>query len=176
MKMFAMAMVATFAAASSCQSDTSLIKEGDGYRSCVYTDTTGNKTICYGFNLEVSSAKSEVASVGADYNSVYNGSQCLSQSQCSTLLNDTIATARSGEQQIYGNVSCYCAKEVLVDMTFNLGEAGLSTFNTFNSYIKSEQWDAAANDLYTTLWCSQVGSRCTRDADQIKMCDSSFLQ
>ena len=58
-------------------------------------------------------------------------------------------------------------------MTYNLGEAGLSGFYTFNSYIDDERWDDAADDLYTTLWCSQVGNRCPRDAEQIRACDSS---
>ena len=174
---FAAAFIAAVATASSCESDTQLIKEGEGFRSCMYVDTTGNRTVCYGLNLETSSAKSEVESVGGNYNNVYNGTECLSKSQCSSILNDSIATARSGEQDIYGNVSCYCAKEALVDMTYNLGEAGLAGFYTFNSYIESQQWDKAADDLYTTLWCSQVGTRCSRDAEQIRQCDNqAFLQ
>ena len=135
-------------------------------------DTTGNRTVCYGFNLETGSAKANVEAVGGNYEDVYNGG-CLSQSQCSQLLDQQVDVARSGEKQIYGNsISCSCAKSVLVDMTYNLGEAGLASFTTFNSLMESGQWDAAADDLSGTLWCSQVGSRCTRDQNQIRMCDS----
>ena len=77
-------------------------------------------------------------------------------------------------KHIYGDsITCKCAEYVLVDMTYNLGEGGLSTFNTFNSLMESGQWDAAADDLQGTLWCSQVGTRCTRDTNQIRSCDSS---
>ena len=126
-------------------------------------DTTGNRTVCYGFNLETGSAKSNVEAVGGNFNDVYNGG-CLSKSQCEQLLDTEVDVARQGEKQIYGNsITCSCAKSVLVDMTYNLGEAGLASFTTFNSLMESGQWDAAADDLSGTLWCSQVGSRCTRD-------------
>ena len=58
-------------------------------------------------------------------------------------------------------------------MTYNLGEAGLASFNTFNSLMEAGEWDQAADDLSGTLWCSQVGSRCTRDQNQIRGCDSN---
>ena len=119
-----------------CQSDTSLVEQGEGFRSCMYKDTMGIKTICYGFNLQKSGASRQVAAVGGNYNSVINGG-CLSQTVCNNLLNDAVASAESGEQSIYGNVPCYCAKEVLVDMTYNLGVSGLSGFYTFNSYIEA---------------------------------------
>ena len=49
-------------------------------------------------------------------------------------------------------------------MTYNLGAAGIQSFTTFNSYISARNWAAAASDLQGTLWCRQVGSRCTRDS------------
>ena len=55
-------------------------------------------------------------------------------------------------------------------MDYNLGTAGLATFTTFQSYIEKQDWNDAADDLYTTLWCSQVGTRCSRDAEQIRGC------
>ena len=138
-------------------------------------DTTGNRTICYGFNLETSSAKKNVEAVGGNFDEVYNGG-CLSKSQCEDLLNEEVDVARQGEKQIYGNkISCQCATYVLVDMTYNLGEAGLASFGTFNSLMEAGEWDQAADDLSGTLWCSQVGSRCTRDQNQIRGCANSAL-
>ena len=156
-----------------CQSDLSLIEQGEGFRSCMYKDTMGIPTVCYGFNLNKSGASSQVASVGGNYNSVRSGAQCLSQHQCEQLLQTDVNTARSGERAIYGSkVSCQCAKDVLVDMTYNLGQAGLSSFHTFNSLIEQGRWTEAANDLRTgTRWCGQVGNRCTRNMNQIKMCN-----
>ena len=89
-----------------CQSDLALVEQGEGFRSCMYKDTMGIKTICYGFNLQKSGASAQVAAVGGNYNSVINGG-CLSQPQCEKLLNTDLNTARSGERAIYGtSVTC----------------------------------------------------------------------
>ena len=153
-----------------CQSDLALIEQGEGFRSCMYHDSVGIKTICYGFNLQKSGASAQVAAVGGNYNSVVGGG-CLTQPQCEKLLMTDVQTARSGFNAIYGNsITCQCAKDVLVDMTYNLGQAGLAGFYTFNSMIKSHQWVTAADHLTATLWCSQVKSRCTRNIAQIKQC------
>ena len=47
----------------------------------MYVDTTGNPTICYGYNLNNANAASDLANVGADYNTVMNGG-CMTDSQC----------------------------------------------------------------------------------------------
>lgn len=115
-----------------------------------------------GYNLDNGNARSEIERVGGNWNSVINGG-CLSQSQCWQLLETEVAVAASGEAQIYGS-QCSCITAVLTDMTYNLGEGGLSSFTTFNSYIREHNWAAAASDIKGTLWCRQVGNRCTRDA------------
>ena len=74
-----------------------------------------------------------------------------------------MGSARSGAQAVFGTVSCACAKAVTVDMTYNLGQAGIASFTTFDSLIKQKKWAEAAADGKTTLWCKQVGTRCTRD-------------
>ena len=139
----------------------------------MYYDSVGVPTICFGQNLENSYAPQAIAAVGGSYSSVMAGG-CLSESQCTTLMNQDVERARQGAKNIYGDsVTCPCAQNVLVDMTYNLGEAGLAQFTTFNSLIEAGNWDAAADDLQTgTLWCSQVGNRCDRNMKLIKSCDS----
>ena len=41
----------------SCSSDTSLIKMSEGYNNCMYHDTKGIPTVCYGYNLKNGNAK-----------------------------------------------------------------------------------------------------------------------
>mmetsp|Transcript_16476 Transcript_16476/g.23097 ORF Transcript_16476/g.23097 Transcript_16476/m.23097 type:complete len:240 (-) Transcript_16476:507-1226(-) len=148
-------------AAKACQSAQSLIEAAEGFRSCVYTDTTGHPTVCYGYNLDDYSAKSDIANVGADYDQVRSGKQCLSKSQCSTLLQGALSAAESGAKNVFGN-QCSCIMAVLVDMTYNLGSAGVASFTTFKSYIENGQYSEAASDLKSTLWCSQVCHKCFR--------------
>ena len=97
MKSFVFAVLAAtvLGRRSSCESDTDLIKEAEGYRSCMYYDSVGVKTICYGYNLETASA-SEVAAAGGDLNDALNGG-CFSQATCDQLLDDEVDTARKGE-------------------------------------------------------------------------------
>lgn len=118
-----------------------------------------------GYNLDNGNARHEIERVGGNWNSVIHGG-CLSKAQCEKLLSTQVAVAAAGEHRIYGD-QCKCITAVLTDMTYNLGEGGLSTFTTFNSLIKQHKWKEAADDVAHTLWCRQVGTRCTRDRDII---------
>lgn len=60
------------------QSDVDLIKEGEGFRSCMYYDTMAVPTICYGQNLNNDYAKPAIESVGGSYEDVMAGG-CLSE-------------------------------------------------------------------------------------------------
>jgi GH24 family phage-related lysozyme (muramidase) len=160
---FAALLVCVLAVSNSlaCESALSLIEKAEGFRACTYTDTTGHKTICYGFNLATSGAKEKVEQVGGDFAKVWAGG-CLTQHQCAELLESEVKLAAAAEHHVFGSI-CSCIDAVLTDMTYNLGEAGIESFTTFRSLIAKREWSAAANDLKGTLWCRQVGSRCTRN-------------
>jgi GH24 family phage-related lysozyme (muramidase) len=133
----------------------------------VYTDTTGHLTICYGFNLEKSGAAAEIKSVGGDFHKLTdtddtNDERCLTQTQCEKLLTPDVNAATSQAASIFGTY-CACVQAVLTDFTYNVGEGTAATFTTFKSYLQAGNYQAAANDLKTSLWCKQVGTRCTDD-------------
>ena len=111
-------------------------------------------------------AKSKVESVGGNYDNVLKGGS-LSRGQCDTLLDGDINVAERDEVDIFGLV-CSCVRSVLVDMTYNLGNSRMKTFNTFISFIKGKNWTLAAEDLKATSWCKQVGERCSDDMAQIE--------
>mmetsp|Transcript_28762 Transcript_28762/g.43434 ORF Transcript_28762/g.43434 Transcript_28762/m.43434 type:complete len:169 (-) Transcript_28762:45-551(-) len=168
MKFFGIA--ALVATAAAWKTDTELIKEAEGFRDCTYTDTRGIKTVCYGFNLQRGNAASEVANAGGDYNSLMNGG-CTTQSVCDSLLNVEVGTARGIVNSQYGSIDCPAAQAVVVDMAYNLGSGGLSQFVHFKQDIKSDDWNGAASELQSSAYCRQVGSRCTRNMNQIKECN-----
>ena len=159
----------TALASNGCYSDLELVKMGEGFRSCMYKDTMGIPTICYGYNLSRSQARTDITNVGGNYDAVMQGG-CLTESQCTTLLNKDLSSARSGAQSVFGTLSCACAQAVAVDMTYNLGTAGIKSFTTFDSMMKQGHYNDAAADGKTTLWCRQVGTRCTRDMNQLTLC------
>lgn len=138
----------------------------EGCCQCTYIDTTGNPTIGVGYLLEPSRA-SALAAVGADYNEIVSGQASLSISQISQLFSSSLDTAVSGAQAIFpefGSLSTN-VQMALVDMTYNLGEAGLNQFSTLKSDLAAGNYAGAAAAAQSSLWCSQVGDRCTQDAN-----------
>jgi lysozyme len=152
---------------TNCESATDLIMAAEGLRLCTYVDTTGHKTICYGFNLETAGAEAAVQAVGGNWDSVYNHGGCLTNQQCVQLLTPAVNSAARSEASIFGP-TCDCISAVLTDMTYNLGASGMASFTQFVGLIKAKQWASAATDAAHTLWCTQVGNRCTRDCGIIR--------
>lgn len=62
---------------------------------------------------------------------------------------------------------CCNVAEVMIDMDYNLGDAGFASFNGFIGYINSKSWSQAAADGRGTAWCGQVGSRCSDDMGRV---------
>lgn len=60
-------------------------------------------------------------------------------------------------------------------MTFNLGVAGFRQFGSFIADINNKKWASAASDMKATLWCRQVGSRCSDDASYVERGCSTFI-
>lgn len=51
---------------------------------------------------------------------------------------------------------------VVLDMAFNLGVAGLMTFDRFLTALHEGKWEKAADEMRESLWAQQVGQRATR--------------
>lgn len=141
-------------------------KLNEGYYKCVYKDPVGIPTIGVGCNLRKFGARAEIESVGANYDAVLNGSQCLTDSQIETIFNKDMETAKSCVRgwSGYSEIS-ESAQSALDDMSFNMGCATLSTFGRLKSAISEKNYAAAVEDMKESLWCRQVGSRCSRDCD-----------
>lgn len=90
----------------------------------------------------------------------------MTESQCQQLLQSDVDAAAQAASSLI-NV-CACEQNVVVDLAYNLGKSGLASFNTFLGYMRNQQWSQAASDLRGTLWCRQVGNRCTRDTGLIE--------
>lgn len=64
-------------------------------------------------------------------------------------------------------------KIVMLDMCYNLGIAGLKTFTNdakagFIDLMATENYNAAGNDLETSLWAKEVKTRATKDIYMIQ--------
>ena len=144
---------------------TSLITKHEGSKRCAYTDTTGHRTVGVGFNMDaVSSSTWSSILPDAPYHAVYSGESCLEPSQIQTLLQYSLKGSVAEAGRVVSNYQTMCCgvQNVVTDMTFNLGS--LSGFPTLVRYFEQGDYSAAADDMRSTLWCQQVGSRCVEDA------------
>ena len=141
----------------------------EGYEKCVYTDTTGHKTIGVGFNLEAGAARKIAAGAGvSDFDAIYSGKACMTAEQIDKVLDATIANAVKESKRVIPKFDLLCCriKNVAIDMTFNLGS--LAGWPNFVREIQLGQYEQAKQNLLTSQpWCSQVKSRCPKLANSV---------
>lgn len=145
-------------------------KINEGYKPCVYKDSMGIPTIGVGFNLKKFGAREEIQRVGADYNALLNGSQCLKDNQIKELFERDMDTAVSCVSSWISNWSSIgtSRQSALADMSFNMGCATIHQFVSMRAAIEKGDYSAAVKGMEGSLWCRQVGSRCERDVDCMK--------
>lgn len=169
----ALTLLVLFAAVNTGQAGTcnsyDREKTNEGYYKCVYKDPLGIPTVGVGFNLEKFGARSEIESVGANYNAVLNGSQCLDDSQIERLFNkdmDSAVGCASGWLRNWESLGSG-PQSAVADMAFNMGCATLHEFTGMHAALSSSppNYSAAKESMKGSLWCRQVGERCDRDMD-----------
>ena len=145
-----------------CPRDVDLIKQSVKMYSYRSYDSLRVPTICYGQNLLEERTKLSIDALSATanfptYASIMSGNGCLSEAQCTRLMQHDLESARRGVKDIYGDWIgdvCPCANNALVDMTYSLHQGAMAELWTFNSLIAQGNWDHAALDLVTgTYWC-----------------------
>ncbi len=143
-------------------------KLNEGYYKCVYKDPLGIPTIGVGFNLKKFGAQSEIESVGANYNNVLAGTECLDDGQIERLFNKDMDSAKGCSERFVSSNIGDGPRSAINDMAFNMGCGSLGVFTTFKKDVEQGDYKEAAEDMKASLWCRQVGSRCTRDVDCMK--------
>jgi|TARA_Y100000310_G_C20616072_1_gene780696 GH24 family phage-related lysozyme (muramidase) len=151
-----------------------MISRHEGRRNCVYDDATGkrlysgdksqgNRTIAVGFNLERADARKKIESIGLNFESVYSGKDCLSEEQINYFLEEDIEIA-SDDAKKYLGVENFeslpkLARDVLIDMSFNLGYNRLSKFKKLKSALIGKDYAEASAEMKDSKWYHQVGNR-----------------
>ena len=123
------------------------LKRDEGRRVKPYQDSRGIWTVGYGHNL----------TTGA-----------LSEAAITQILTDDILEAETSCLIFpfwYGLSDA--RKGVLLNMTFNLGFAGLLGFRKFLDAVRAGQWEQAATEMLDSDWARQVGARADRLARQM---------
>ena len=144
-----------------------LIIKHEGIRRSKYLDSLGIPTCAVGFNLSRKDAPAKIHSVGADYNSILNGTQSLTDEQINILLEEDISSCISQLNNLFSDLEQkpVYVSAVLVDLCFNLGYQKLLTFKHFIAAIQNQDYKEAVNQLKSSLWCKQVKTRCTENCN-----------
>lgn len=122
----------------------------EGFRKKVYKDSKGILTIGVGRNIE---------------------SKGLSRDEVLFLLDNDIAEVVSEmEKEPYymairgDDVRC----RVIIEMAFNLGEAGLEEFKKMLAAVQSFHFEIASEEMLNSKWARQVGDRAKILAQMMK--------
>ncbi len=124
------------------------VREFEGFRPNVYTDTTGHRTIGYGHNLE-------------------NG---ITPEMAEFILKRDLETA---ERAVKDKFAWYfklndARQFVLLDMAFNMGLARLCTFKKMLAAVERGDYATAAKEMLDSRWAFQVKTRAEKLAEMMK--------
>lgn len=137
----------------------------EGKRNKIYKDSKGISTIGVGFSLRKPGAKEILASVGADIDAIRNG-EPISNFQMQELLRLDIEEATKQTKNAYKhwNEISNTRQRALIEMTFNLGVAGLHGFERMNKAIALNDWDTAADEAMDSKWYREDVAKVRGDA------------
>ena len=158
-KLFAILVVLpTAALGSDLKELTSYVAEWEGFRATSYRDTTGHLTIGYGFNLDRNNAESILGVSAIGYRS---GLVSMSKEEAGRLLAADLVISETSARKLVANYDSLPKKVrmVVVDMAYNLGEAGLRKFVKFRAALGQKNFSLAAAELVNSNWYRQVKRR-----------------
>jgi lysozyme len=130
-------------------------------REGVYPDA-GGSAVGVGFNLGNPGAKERIEGLGLNYQAVCNGRQNLTHNQIYRLMAEDLETATSDAKDYVGEKwgSLHPdAKEIVVNMAYNLGKPRLSQFKRLKGALNREDYTRAAKEMKSSRWYNQTGPR-----------------
>ena len=125
------------------------LERHEGLRLKPYRDTVGKLTLGIGRNLD---------------------DKGITPQEARMLLHNDIEYFK---RSIEVNIGVYsrlndCRQNVLLNMAFNLGIAGLKTFKNMLLALENSDYEEAAKQMLSSKWASQVGGRALELAGQMR--------
>lgn len=143
----------------------------EGLRNKVYVDSTGNRTVGIGFNMESNGAKTfwKDAGLTTKFEDVYNGKATLSEEDAIKLFNVTKQHAITNASKLVNNWDKLGEhrQAALADMVFQMGVAGVKGFKNSLKLIEQGRFQEAAQNLMKSKWAQQTPARAARVAEMI---------
>lgn len=137
-----------------------MVTEHEGHRSKVYRDSKGIPTIGIGFNLQRGDASQKLSEIGVDINDVLKGKE-LTDQQINTLFEADLISAVDDARKFLPNFDKQpeMVKNIVTDMSFNLGLTRLSVFKEFQKALLKGDYQKAADEMIDSKWYGEVGNR-----------------
>lgn len=124
---------------SSMETAIAWLKDHEGFRSKVYIDTVGKRTIGYGRNLD---------------------DKGVSEHEADLLLrNDVIDVVTELSDFSFWSELTDNRQAVLIDMAVNLGMGGLVNFKNLIRALGNHDYETAAKEMLDSKWAQQLPSR-----------------
>lgn len=119
-----------------------MLRAQEGKRNEPYLDSVGCWTIGYGHMIFGGRISNQVAEI--------------------ILYDDILAVENFLKNQNWYLICDRTRKDVLANMTFNLGTGGISGFHEMISALLAKDWPKAADEMLASKWASEVGDRATK--------------
>lgn len=137
------------------------IKEHEGYRNTVYSDSLGFATIGYGHLVTPEDHYKE----GVEYPKEELDAQFEADFQTAKLNTEKLINDNNVAELLFN------AKCVLIEMVFQLGIGGVSKFKKMWSALKEQDYNEASIQMLDSRWAKQTPSRANSLAQVMKSCN-----
>lgn len=131
----------------------------------VYSDPDGHSTIGIGFDMDEVGARERLEAVGANFESVLDGTESLTEAQIEELFNQDIDHSISTAHAIFPDLDAYPAyKQVaIIDMVYDLGDRDFKKLDTIIDAIKQQHWIDASMKMQESILFNQLSHRATEE-------------
>ena len=138
------------------------VKEHEGYRTKVYLDTLGKRTVGYGHLCVEDHWEDD-----KEYEWGY----------LEEILHKDLREAIAGADELIEQHNCKDlegqAKEVVVEMIFQLGKTGVSKFKKMWEALSEYNYIGASFEMLDSKWANQTPNRAKKMAALMKACSPS---
>jgi GH24 family phage-related lysozyme (muramidase) len=123
------------------------LKQDEGHRLVVYTDTRGFPTVGIGHHIQP----------------IYTG-DTVSQAQVNLWFDEDVSQAIQDCLWVFPDWESYpdVVQEVVVNMMFNVGRTRFLDFQRFIAAIQQQDWVWAALEMHESLWAQHFPARARR--------------
>ena len=133
------------------------VKKHEGYRNKVYLDTLNKRTVGVG-HLCVE-----------DF---WEDDKEYEEKFLMTILEHDLQTAIKGAEDLIQEHGCSdiddLAKELIVEMVFQLGKTGVSKFRNMWKHLSALEYSLAASEMLDSRWAKQTPNRANNMANLMK--------